>query len=74
MILYAAGIDTDSWGLFENSGWQIWCIDIRTGAEEYLCNFLAEDAYWWLTITDSSGARVFAVKSPPERVMVGAQP
>ena len=72
LALWDAGIDTDSWGPFVNSGYYVWCIDSRTSPEKHLFSFVPEDPYWWEVVTDFTGERVFAVLAPEERVLLGS--
>lgn len=70
VALYSAGVRHGRWGPFENGGWQVWSMDIRSGPERHCFSFVPLEVYWSYTYSDFTGERVFAVQSPPARVLL----
>jgi len=64
--LFAAGITTNSWGPFDNTGWIVWSVDYTIRDMSYPFCFIPIDAYQGMYPTWPSGQRVFAVLSPPD--------
>lgn len=68
--LFSAGVRYGRWGPFENTGWLVWSIDLRSGPERHSFSFVPLDAYWWNVYSEFTGERVFAVQSSPARVLL----
>ena len=72
LMLWDAGIDTEAWGPFQNSGCYVWCIDGWSGPEQHLFSFVPQNPYWWILSSIFTQERAFAVLSPPEEVLLGS--
>jgi len=64
--LFEAGITTNTWGPFDNTGWIVWSVDYASRDMSYPFCFIPMDAYLGLYPTWPAGQRVFAVLSPPD--------
>jgi hypothetical protein len=62
--LYSAGITTDTWGPFDNTGWIVWCLDFTSRDMRYRFCFIPNDAFLDSHTSAPSGQRVFAVLAP----------
>lgn len=65
--LFEAGINEDSWGPFENTGWNVWAFDFYSTDMSFLFSFTSLDAFWLFRGKEPSGNRAFAVYTPPVR-------
>lgn len=63
--LFNAGINTMTWGPFENTGWVIWSVDYATRDMSYPFCFIPNDVFLGTHPERPTGQRVFAVLSPP---------
>jgi len=70
LLLWDAGIDTEYWGPFENSGCYVWCLDGWSGPERHLFSFVPQSPYWWILSSVFTDERVFAVLSLPEVILL----
>lgn len=62
--LFEAGITTETWGPFDNSGWLVWCVDYTcTNMSDLFC-FIPDDVYFSSHMSPPAGQRVWAVLSP----------
>lgn len=61
--LWEAGIGSDSWGPFENSGYGVWSGDLRDSSSAWVFDFYGGGEYWSTCSSSSYGGRVFAVRS-----------
>lgn len=59
--LSRAGVTTETWGPFDNSGWLVWCVDYTSRDMMNLFCFEPSNVY---AIYHCAGQRVFAVLSP----------
>jgi len=61
--LWNAGISSDNWGPFENSGYGIWSGDVRDSSSAWVFDFYGGSEYWSTRSSSNYGGRVFAVRS-----------
>jgi hypothetical protein len=61
--LFDAGVTTETWGPFDNSGWLVWCVDFSSRDMAQLFCFIPDNVYFGAHFFPS-GQRVFAVLSP----------
>jgi hypothetical protein len=62
--LFDAGITTETWGPFDNTGWLVWCVDYASRNMAYRFCFIPNDVFFGSHMSAPSGQRVFAVLSP----------
>ncbi len=62
--LFDAGITTDTWGPFDNSGWMVWCVDFTSSNMSYRFCFIPNDVFLFSHFDAPMGQRVFAVLAP----------
>lgn len=62
--LYEAGVTTETWGPFDNSGWLVWCVDYTARNMTTLFCFIPVNPYTAFHFAPPAGQRVFAVLSP----------
>jgi len=70
--LFAAGITTDTWGPFDNSGWIVWCVDYSSPNMAHRFCFLPNVVFMGAFPPVPSGERVFTVMSPAGYSIVAA--
>jgi hypothetical protein len=63
--LYEAGVNTQTWGPFQNTGWLVWSVDYASRDMSYPFCFIPNDVFLGAHTSPPSGQRVFAVLSPP---------
>jgi len=62
--LFDAGITTDTWGPFDNTGWLVWCVDYTSRNMAGRFCFIPDNVFLGAHTSAPAGQRVFAVLSP----------
>jgi hypothetical protein len=62
--LFDAGITTETWGPFDNTGWLVWCVDYTSRNMASRFCFIPNNVFLGSHLGAPAGQRVFAVLSP----------
>lgn len=61
--LWDAGIRSDNWGPFENSGYGVWSGEAKDSSSAWVFDFYGGGEYWSYRSNSDYGGRIFAVRS-----------